>query len=285
MTAYANLNTKTAEATLQWEIRSVNHRYLELSFKLPDTLREVEYALRDIARGCLNRGKVDCFLRLDWNTEKTTELKIDHKLVDALIDASEQIRQQVPSQSLGVSPFDFLRWPSVACTPDKDITQLLEPIKESFLLALQNLMEVRAREGKKLGSFIQERLNKMSDTVNKIKNRLPEIKNNYRLKFQEKLRDLLLEIDKNRFEQELVYLMQKMDISEELDRLATHVIEVTRVLKSDKTLGRRLDFLMQELNRETNTIASKAIDNATIQDAVELKVLIEEMREQIQNLE
>jgi uncharacterized protein (TIGR00255 family) len=286
MTAYASRELKVADATAQWEIRSVNHRYLELSFKLPESLRMLETTLRDIARHQLNRGKVECFLKFEWEDSLSSKLLINDSLVDALTAACERIMERLPAGKVQtLSPLDILKWPAVVRTPEKDITQVAESIQASFTLVLQDLVAGRAREGVKLQGVIQERLIKMREYVNHISKRQPEIQKNYRLKFIEKLKGLAFEVDKNRFEQEMVYLIQKMDISEELDRLSIHLTEVERILKTEKLIGRRLDFLMQELNRETNTIASKAIDGASTQDSVELKVLIEEMREQIQNLE
>lgn len=286
MTAYTNRDISLVGAIARWEIRSVNHRYLELSFKLPEPLRDLEYILRGLSRNQLSRGKVECSLKLEWLEEKPSELTIDYKLVEVLTEVAEKIMQRLPSgNACMLSPFDILRWPAVVRIPDKDISQLIEPLQQSFSLVLQDLVNARAREGAALQVFIEEKLIKMRLHIDRINQRLPEIQKGFRTKFFEKLRVLQQEVDVNRFEQEMAYLIQKMDISEELDRLTIHTIEVARILKSDQVIGRRLDFLMQELNREANTIASKAIDNETIQDSVELKVLIEEMREQIQNLE
>lgn len=284
MTAYAKCDTKIKGGVAAWEIRSVNHRYLELSFRLPDACRHLENILRETARLRLSRGKVECSLKLDWDDNLARTINIDDSLVDALISACAKVDKRLQTQS-SISALDILRWPMVVRTHTEDLNTLEEPLEKAFDLALQDLIAVRAREGQKLKAFIQDRFSKMQQCIDEIQQRLPSIQKEFRAKFQTKLAELQVQIDQGRFEQEMVYLMQKGDISEELDRLKTHLTEVERVIKSDKVIGRRLDFLMQELNREANTIASKATDNATIQDAVELKVLIEEAREQIQNLE
>lgn len=286
MTAFTSQDIPIEGANVRWELRSVNHRYLEMSFKLPDFLRNLEYALREVIRCEISRGKIECVLKLDWFEEKSVELAVDFQRVDALSKACERIKTHSPSiVTQALSPFDFLRWPSIVREVEKDTTEVVHFIQQSFSVALHDLIEAKAREGSKLEAFIQERLKKMHDSVISISARLPDIQKNIRAKLQDKLQTLSVEMDTNRFEQEVLYLIQKMDVSEELSRLMIHLTEIERILKTDKVVGRRLDFLMQELNRETNTLASKVNDTQTIQDSVELKVLIEEMREQIQNLE
>jgi uncharacterized protein (TIGR00255 family) len=284
MTAYANRDIEIPGGIARWEIRSINHRYLEPSFKLPEALRDLEYKLRELIRNHLSRGKVDCVLKIDQSDENKNVPVIDYQLIDELSMASKKIMERF-SSNISISLFDVLHWPSVIKIPEQALVNLIDPLQKSFVVVLQDLLEARAREGVKLKECIEARLVQMRDRTHKIKARMPEIQKEFRFKFQEKLDKLLMEIDQNRLEQEMIYLVQKMDISEELDRLSTHLTEVERVLTKDNVVGRRLDFLMQELNRETNTIASKSIDHTTIQDAIDLKVLIEEMREQIQNLE
>lgn len=285
MTAYANKDILLPGGFIaRWELRSTNHRYLEVSFKLPPLQSDLEYRLRDSLRKTLNRGKVDCFLKLDVLEGSKSELDIDFNLVEQLVLASQKISERFPVKA-DVSVFDILRMPSVIRLPETDLSILEGPLQESFLVVLQDLTETREREGLKLKGYIEERLVKMHQRLAIIKARLPEIEQTTRMKFYEKINELDIEADKNRFDQVVANLIQKMDISEELDRLTSHLTEVERVLNDNQVMGRRLDFLMQELNREANTVGSKAIDTETAQDAITFKVLIEEMREQIQNIE
>lgn len=284
MTAYARKDSQTSRGTIHWEIKSTNHRYLELSFKLPDFVKDLEYVLRDKIRTTLSRGKLDCFLKIDLSEDNQTPFKMDFNLMDQLIEASATIEKRFPSAKM-VSLFDVLRWPGLIKASDQDYSGMHPDLLKTFEEVLQDFIQTREREGAKLKSCIEERVKKMQVLLKKIEDRAPELKNQSRLKFYEKFNTLKIECDENRLEQELLYLIQKIDISEELDRLKTHLTEIERILREDKVMGRRLDFLMQELNREVNTIASKANDNMTIKDSVELKVLIEEMREQVQNIE
>jgi uncharacterized protein (TIGR00255 family) len=285
MTAYASKDVVLPSGFIaRWEIRSTNHRYLDVSFKLPLLRGDLEYRLRESLRKIISRGKVDCFLRLDPLEGNKRELSIDFNLVEQLVVASQKISDRFPVKA-DIAVFDILRMPSVVCLPETDLSELEDFLQESFRVALQDLTETRAREGEKLSGYIAERLVKMRERLQSIVNRLPEIEEVTRIKFYEKVNDLKMEADTNRFDQVVANLIQKMDISEELDRLKAHLTEVERVLKDEKVMGRRLDFLMQELNRESNTVGSKAIDTVTVQDAITFKVLIEEMREQIQNIE
>ncbi|HXH54392.1 MAG TPA: YicC/YloC family endoribonuclease [Gammaproteobacteria bacterium] len=285
MTAYASKNVSLPGGFIaRWEIRSTNHRYLEVSFKLPPLQGDLEYRLRENLRKIITRGKVDCFLKLDSAENNKRELNIDFNLVEQLVAASQKISARFPVNA-DIAVFDILRMPSVVCLPETDLSVLEISLQESFMTALQDLTETRAREGEKLRGYIEQRLVKMRQKLESIKNRLPEIEKAMRLKFYEKVDELQIETDKSRFDQVVGNLIQKMDVSEEFDRLTAHLTEVERVLKDEKVMGRRLDFLMQELNRESNTVGSKAIDTLTVQDAITFKVLIEEMREQIQNIE
>lgn len=285
MTAYANKTVQLLNGFIaRWEIRSTNHRYLEVSFKLPPLQGDLEYRLRDSLRKVVSRGKVDCFLRLEALENNKSELKIDYNLVEQLINASQKISARFPVKT-DMPVLDILCMPSVMRLPETDLSVLEEPLQASFLTVLKDLTDTRKREGDKLKGYIEERLTKMHERLKSIKTRLPEIEQVNRTKFYEKINDLQVEVDKSRFDQVVANLVQKMDISEELDRLVAHLTEVERVLSEEKVMGRRLDFLMQELNRESNTIGSKAVDTLTAQDAITFKVLIEEMREQIQNIE
>ena len=283
MTAFSSRDVILPIGVVHWELRSVNHRYLELSFKLPEILRDLEFHLRDVLRGHLTRGRIDCFLKLELKQEKV-ELNIDFRLIEQLLGAGQKIADRF-SLTPSVNLFDILKWPSVVQTSEIDLSELKKSLLESFKLALTDLMDAREREGEKLKKCIQERLLKIESKINKIGGRLPEVQKGIRTKLYEKLIELKVPHNKNRFEEEIVYLMQKMDVAEELDRLKMHLTESQRILMEEKIMGRRLDFLMQELNREANTLVSKVPDGTAIQDAVELKVLIEEIREQVQNLE
>ncbi len=283
MTAYANQSIQLPNGMARWELRSVNHRFLELSFKLPEFLNDVEPDLRAIAEATLSRGKVECGLRLELSEEKNNAFVINLDVLDQLMVANQEIISRFPTTSLSV--LDILRWPSILQPVQKDWVALKEPLKQSFILALQDLSDTRAREGAKLKKCIQVRLASIRCRLQKTHQRLPLILQEFRTKLLEKLSSLNIEIDPSRFEAVLVSLLQKMDITEELDRLNAHLEEIDRILITEKVMGRRLDFLMQELNREANTLGSKANDKFLSEDAIELKVLIEEMREQIQNIE
>ena len=285
MTAYASKNVSLPSGFIaRWEIRSTNHRYLEVSFKLPPLQGDLEYRLRENLRKIITRGKVDCFLKLDAAENNKRDLNIDFNLVEQWVVASQKISARFPVNA-DVAVFDILRMPSVVSLPETDLSGLETSLQESFLTALQDLTETRAREGEKLGGYIEERLVKMRERLHSITNRLPEIEKATRIKFYEKVNDLQIETDKSRFDQVVANLIQKMDISEELDRLAAHLTEVERVLKNEKVMGRRLDFLMQELTREANTLGSKSDTLVLSQHALQMKVLIDQMREQIQNIE
>ncbi len=284
MTGYASQDVSLTGGTARWEIRSVNHRYLELSFKLPSQFSELEFSLRELAKKKLHRGKVDCFLRVDLLEAAEMDLSINLELADKLMNAHTQISERFKLQGTA-SGFDVLNWPLVLQTSQRDLSALKAPLQQSFEIALQHLIETRAREGEKLKACILERVYKMHTLIEGVNSRLPEIEQAYKAKFAKRILELKLEIGTDRFEPSMTSLIQKMDITEELDRLKMHLTEVNRILTEDELMGRRLDFLMQELNREANTLGSKAMEGVTVQDGVQLKVLIEEMREQIQNIE
>jgi len=286
MTAYANLEVETSFCALKWEIRGVNHRYLELSLKIPDAIREIEWDLRDIARQHLSRGKIDCVLKLDKIEETMGELIMDLSLVDRLIAATGQITERLPQSMVSsFSPFEILHWPGVIQGININLPELKPKITESFELLLENFIVARAREGRALKSFIQERIERMKKEIAAISRHTSSVLEDYRAKLKGRLQEFNVTVDSDRLEQEIVYIAQKMDISEELDRLNMHLEEVLDTIRQGKVVGRRLDFLMQELNREANTLGSKSQSGIITKKIVELKVLIEEMREQIQNIE
>ena len=283
MTAFARLTTQQDWGKASWELRSVNHRYLETHFRLPDTLRELEMPLRELARKYLHRGKVDISLQLNV-TSSNEQLDVNQPLAKEVISACQQVADNM-SAPAPVSPLEILRWPGVLQEPEVDQKQLQADLLTLFEETLQQLAEGRAREGEKLAEIIEQRLAAIEKEVEAVRQVLPELLTAQRQKLHDKLAELKTELDSDRVEQEMVILAQKSDVDEELDRLETHVTEIRRVLRRNEPAGRRLDFLMQELNREANTLGSKSMASSTTQSAVELKVLIEQIREQIQNIE
>ena len=285
MTGFARREAKLPWGTSVWEIRSVNHRYLEPSFRLPEDFREIEPNLRDAMRKSLQRGKVEASLSIQWEQEGEAELGINLSRVAQLAKAAQQINGLLGATAAPINALDILKYPGVIQKQELDREAVQSAVLELFDSALEGLIEHRSREGNELEQLIVQRLDAVSAQVVKVRARMPEILAAQREKLQIKLAALQIDLDPERLEQEIVLLAQKADVDEELDRLDTHVIEVKRSLKQTDSLGRRLDFLMQELNREANTLSSKSIVSDTTQAAVELKVLIEQMREQVQNIE
>ncbi len=285
MTGFARREAKLPWGTAVWEIRSVNHRYLEPSFRLPEDFREIEPHLRDAMRKSLQRGKVEASLSIHWEQEGEAELGINIGRVTQLTKAAQQINGLLGAAAAPINALDILKYPGVIQKQELDREVMQAEVLTLFQSALEGLIEHRTREGNELEQLILHRLDAVSAQVLAVRARLPEILATQREKLQTKLAALQVELDPERLEQEIVLLAQKADVDEELDRLDTHVIEVKRSLKQTDSLGRRLDFLMQELNREANTLSSKSIVSDTTQAAVELKVLIEQMREQVQNIE
>ena len=285
MTGFARREAKLPWGTAVWEIRSVNHRYLEPSFRLPEDFREIEPHLREAMRKSLQRGKVEASLAIQWEQEGETELGINLNRVAQLTKAAQQINGLLGAAASPVNALDILKWPGVIQKQELDRDTMQTVVLKLFNSALEGLIEHRTREGDELEQLILQRLDAVSAQVVAVRARLPEILQTQREKLHAKLAALQVDLDADRLEQEIVLLAHKADVDEELDRLDTHVSEVKRSLKQDESLGRRLDFLMQELNREANTLSSKSIVSETTQAAVELKVLIEQMREQVQNIE
>lgn len=285
MTAFARQAGPCDQGSLIWEIRSVNHRYLEPSFKLPESMRTLEAGLREKLRQQLSRGKVECALRIQQqDTNSPENLHINQALVMDLITAGQAI-QEILDKPAAIDPMQLLQWPGVISGASLDNNVIQQQAMELFQTGLQQLIESREREGAELKVFIEQRLDAIADITEAIRAQLPAILAAQKQKLQNRLEELKAELDAERLEQEMVILAQKADVDEELDRLKAHLGEVRRVLAKGQACGRRLDFLMQELNREANTLSSKSIVSDTTQAAVELKVLIEQMREQIQNIE
>jgi len=283
MTAFARVESAVSQGTLSWELRSVNSRYLEPHLRLPESFRDLEGAVREALRQGLSRGKLECTLRF---TEETTgkALQIDRERATQLIAAAETVAGLI-KQPAALNPLEVLAWPGVLVADASDPQALNNEALALFNQGLKELKNGRQREGAELARLIVERLDAIEGDVATLREQVPQMLASQRQKVLDRFADMQAELDPTRLEQEMVLLAQKSDVAEELDRLATHIIEVRRVLKSGGAAGRRLDFLMQELNREANTLGSKAFDPRSTQAAVNLKVLIEQMREQVQNIE
>lgn len=283
MTAFARNEQATAHGTLSWELRSVNHRYLEPHLRLPEAFRDLEGAVREALRQGLSRGKVECTLRFAEESAGK-QLQVDSERARQLIAAAEQVAALI-QQPAPLNPLEVLAWPGVLVADSADPQALNAAALKLFDQALGELKAGRAREGAELAKLLNDRLDSILDEVAALRELVPQMLAGQRQKIETRFAEMQAELDPQRLEQELVLLAQKSDVAEELDRLSTHVSEVRRVLKAGGAAGRRLDFLMQELNREANTLGSKAFDPRSTQAAVNLKVLIEQMREQVQNIE
>ena len=284
MTSFARCEAQGEWGSMQLELRSVNHRYLELNLRLPEELRVLETKIRERVNKRLGRGKVDCSVRYQAPVEVSGELSINQELVKKLAHASREIDALLYNPS-PVSSLTVMQWPGVLQAPGLDEGQLRSEALILLDSAIDEMEQNRGREGEKLKSIILKRCDAAEEVVKAVKARLPEVLTAVRSRLRLRLDELKAELDENRLEQEMVIAAQKLDVDEEMDRLETHISEVRSVLESDKPVGRRLDFLMQELNREANTLGSKSADTETTKASVELKVLIEQMREQVQNIE
>ena len=284
MTAFARHEEQTELGSLSWEIRSVNHRYLEVSFRLEESFRPFEMAMRKLISDTLSRGKVEVALRYRAPEQTQSALQMNVDLAKAVMENYQQLASFTDS----AAPIDILRvmqWPGVIQTESLDQDALQATVVESLKHALADLVATREREGAALEQMIIQRCDQINDIAEQTKTRLPEILASHRQKLSDRIAELEVNLEPERLEQEMVLLAQKADVAEEIDRLQNHVNEVKHTLKRDEPIGRRLDFLMQELNREANTLGSKSIDTDTTRYSVDLKVLIEQMREQIQNIE
>ena len=284
MTGFAALEKPIVNATLLLELRAVNSRYLDLHFKLDENLRGFEPTIRDLISAQLNRGKIECRVNLIQRTQLSQEAALDGALMQQLAVMQSQAKAYFPT-SRELSMADILRWPGVVLTKGIDQDLLLEDIKQLVQQGLQDLKASRSREGDKLKKLILDRIHQMEALVEKVKPLLPTLAKEYQAKLENKLQETLKSIDPERIAQELVLFTQRVDVDEELSRLTAHVSEVKRILNGDAPAGKRLDFLMQELNREANTLGSKSVSTQTSQVSMDLKVLIEQMREQVQNIE
>ena len=282
MTGYARKEFKGDWGTAVWEIRSVNQRYLETYLRLPEQLRGLEPILRERFRKQLERGKVECNLRFESQTN-AGQLQINEALAEQLIDSALWVIDRAGQGQL--NPLDVLRWPGVMAAPEQDMDELNIRLLAGFDEVLALFVESRQSEGDKLKDVIEQRLDGIEGEVTKVRAFMPQILDWQRQKLIDRLAEAKLELEPTRVEQEIILLAQRIDVAEELDRLGMHIAETRKILKKGGACGRRLDFMMQEFNRESNTLGSKSINADTTQSAVELKVLIEQMREQIQNIE
>ncbi|WP_394498079.1 YicC/YloC family endoribonuclease [Shewanella sp. ENK2] len=283
MTAYARIEHKAEWGTASWEIRSVNQRYLETYLRLPEQMRSLEPVLRDRLRKRLNRGKVEVNLRYELSESGSSEMRLNQDLAKQLLNATEWLNKEAPHGQINL--VDILRWPGVMAGAEQDMGEINKDLLGAFDGAVAQFIEARGREGEAINAMLQTRLDQIVEQVAIVREHMPAVMQWQRDKLTNRLAEITGELDPARMEQEMVLLAQKMDVAEEMDRLDAHVAETRLILKKGGAQGRRLDFMMQEFNRESNTLASKSISAEVTAAAVELKVLIEQMREQIQNIE
>lgn len=284
MTAYGRVENSEGQNSISCEIRSVNHRYSEISIRLPEELRPLEQKIRDHISGKIKRGKIECNIRIEKHNAYDESLSINQDLLKNIIEAAKRINSDL-STSAPLDSLDLLRWPGVlekSTLDAEEIGKLLFPLVNE---AIDIVIDTRQREGEKIKKMLTDRCTKIKEIISNVKKQIPDILKNYRKKLTQRVQEISDELDNDRLEQELLFLSQKADIEEEIDRLGAHVDEVVRVIDRKEPIGRRLDFLMQEMNRESNTLGSKSNHIYTSNASVELKVVIEQMREQIQNIE
>jgi uncharacterized protein (TIGR00255 family) len=283
MTAFASAEADTGHGSLAIELRSVNHRYLELGLRLPEELRALETAMRERVAAKLARGKVDLGLRWKPTAASAAAIAVDEDLVARLADTAQMLAAKFPQ--LNVDFASLLGWPGVLRDQGTDQESLRQSALDLLDTALDEMVAARAREGERLGGFMRERLDGIERIVAEVRVHMPEVRAAMRARFDTRLAELKQPLEPGRIEQEVVLQLQRIDVDEELDRLSAHIGEARRVFGLKEAVGRRLDFLMQEFNREANTLGSKSVDQRTTQASVELKVLIEQIREQVQNIE
>lgn len=284
MTAFARQERELESGALSWELRSLNHRYLEISLRLPEELRALESAVRERINARLGRGKLDCSCRYRPVASISAPVEINVEILDRLLAACRTVSERV-TEPASLNPVELLRWPGVVHEVQPDLAPLHHAALELLDRTLDELLESREREGAQISQLLLARCDGMAQQVSQVHTLLPGIREALRRKMETRLAELDVVADPGRLEQELVLQLQKIDVDEELERLDSHLREVRRVLSGNEPVGRRLDFLMQELNREANTLGSKSVAVGTTNVSVELKVLIEQMREQVQNVE
>ena len=283
MTAFARLEVKKDWGDAVWEIRSVNQRYLENFFRLPEQFRGLENTLREKLRQSLTRGKIECSLRIETKKQTNAELNLNKELANQVIQSLQWIKAQAGEGEINLT--DVLRYPGVVEAQEQDLDAISQDLLTAFDDLLTDFIAMRGREGEKLNDIIQQRLDAIAVEADKVRSQMPTVLQWQRERLLQRFEDAQVNLDPQRVEQEMILLAQRVDVAEELDRLQMHVKETNNILKKGGAVGRKLDFMMQELNRESNTLASKSINADITASAVELKVLIEQMREQIQNLE
>jgi uncharacterized protein (TIGR00255 family) len=284
MTGFARAERASPSGLLAWELRSVNHRYLEIGLRLPEELRAAEAEFRRAIGAVARRGKVDASFYVRPGAAAERELALDEELLERLVEQAGIVRRRLGPEGR-IDAVDLLRWPGVVKEAERDATSLAAAATELLAEALAAFTASRASEGERIADMLASRAAQVVGIVDAVAARLPEAQARVRAKLQERLATLVVEADPGRLEQEVAILLQKMDVAEELDRLRSHVAELRATLATGAAVGRKLDFLMQEFNREANTLSSKSADVETTRQAVELKVLVEQMREQIQNVE
>ncbi|MFL0803458.1 MAG: YicC family protein [Agarilytica sp.] len=284
MTGFARQEAQHSWGSLSCEVRSVNHRYLEPSIRLPESLRSIEPNLREQLRKKLSRGKVEATIYLKTESREDAQLGLNQGLTNKIVELAEAVQGQLQKPA-ELNAIDILRWPGVIQTAEIDSDELNKATLDLFNQTLKQLIANREREGEELAQLVEARLVGIGEAVVKVRENMPALLEQQQQKLRAKLDTLKVEVDEERFSQEAVYIAQKSDVAEELDRLEAHIVEVRHTVKQGGPIGRRLDFLMQELNREANTLSSKSLSSDTTQSAVDVKVLIEQMREQIQNIE
>ncbi len=284
MTGFARQSADTPAGTMTWELRAVNHRYLDVQFKLPDELRPKEADFKQQVSAVLRRGKIECALHLKRGLDPQSELKLNPEMVELVGMRITEIQDIVPSATTP-SAMDILRWPGAIAETEIDAGPLEKDAIALLEAALQSMAEMRRNEGARIRAMIESRCTDITALAASVRDRLPEVLEAAHARQRDRIERLDVDADPARLEVELALIAQKLDVDEELDRLDSHVVEIRNALDIDEPIGRRLDFLMQELNREANTLGSKSADAETTKAAVELKVLIEQMREQIQNIE
>jgi uncharacterized protein (TIGR00255 family) len=284
MTGYAAVTGELPFGGFNIELRSVNHRYLDLQFRIPDDLRMLEATLRERLVARISRGKVECRIGFNRLPAAQSSIQLNEELLRQLAQLDERVRDALPAaEPLGVS--DVVRWPGILGNDTLPMEELQERCLQLLDQALEDFNAARGREGKKLKAVLLERIDRMEGIVQSVAPRIPQLVSAYQDKLAARLREAMLDPESERLKQELVMFAAKIDIDEELERLVAHLAELRRILDKGGAVGKRLDFLMQELNREANTLGSKSVDMEVTQAAMELKVLIEQMREQIQNIE
>jgi len=284
MTAFARQERSSAWGTMIWELRSVNHRYLETAVRLPEALRGLESLVRERIGAALTRGKVECALKLQSAGSALTAITLNRPLVERLLEIAGEVEHLI-GPGTGLRLGDVLRWPGVVNEVEPDLDEIKLAILGCLDAALAELIATREREGQRTAELLRQRCEAIRLQVRRVRARRPEVQARWRDKLLSRLADIPADADPGRLEQELTLIAQRLDVEEELDRLDAHLDEIQTVFERTEPVGRRLDFLMQELNREANTLSSKSADTETTRAAVELKVLIEQMREQIQNIE